>query len=323
MKLSRLLPLSALALSLFPFVTQAQSSWPSRPIRVVVPFAPGTVTDVVPRIVFEQVSAQLGQSIVVENRPGAGGTTAAGFIAKADADGTSILVNSSAHTIAPALYPNVNYDAAKDFAAVLPLGVVPSVLVVSRARGFKTVGDFVAAAKAKPGAMNFGSAGVGTATHLSAMRFLASAGLEAVHIPFKGGPEAMNEIIAGRLDFFFAPVANALPLVKDGALTALVVNSAKRSAALPDVPTTAEFGFTNAEYPFWIGTFLPAKTPRAIVDRLHDEVVKALATPSVKDKLATLGVDPMPMSPTEFDAFVVRQIAADAALARTAGIKPQ
>jgi tripartite-type tricarboxylate transporter receptor subunit TctC len=133
----------------------------------------------------------------------------------------------------------------------------------------------------------------------------------------------MSEIIAGRLDFFFAPVANALPLVKDGALTALVVNSAQRSAALPDVPTTAESGFNDAEYPFWIGTFLPAKTPRAIVDRLHDEAVKALATPPVKGKLATLGVDPTLMSPTEFDAFIVRQIAADAALARTAGVKPQ
>jgi tripartite-type tricarboxylate transporter receptor subunit TctC len=155
------------------------------------------------------------------------------------------------------------------------------------------------------------------------MRFLASAGLEAVHIPFKGGPEAMSEIIAGRLDFFFAPVANALPLVKDGPLTALVVNSAQRSAALPDVPTTAESGFNDAEYPFWIGTFLPAKTPRAIVDRLHDEAVKALATPSVKSKLATLGVDPILMSPTEFDAFIVKQIAADAALVKTAGVKPQ
>lgn len=329
MKLSRLSPLFALSLSLIPCVVQAQAqaqiqaNWPSRPIHVVVPFAPGTVTDIVPRLVFEQVAAQLGQSIVVENRPGAGGTAAAGIIARSDADGTSVLVNSAAHTIAPTLYPNLGYDAAKDFAAVVPLGIVPNVLVVSRARGFKTVADFVAAAKAKPGSMNFGSAGVGSATHLSAMRFLASAGLEAVHIPFKGGTEAIGEIIAGRLDFFFLPVANALPYVNDGALTALVVNSAKRSSALPDVPTTAESGFINAEYPFWIGTFLPAKTPRMIVDRLHNEAAKALAAPALKAKLAALGVDPMPMSPTEFDSFIVRQIAADGALARTAGIKPQ
>jgi tripartite-type tricarboxylate transporter receptor subunit TctC len=316
------LPLLVLALLVLTSVVQAQNNWPARPLRVIVPFPPGTVTDVVPRLVFDQVAAQLGQRIIVENRPGAGGTTAAGTVAKADPDGTTILVNSSAHTIAPALYPNLSYDAAKDFAAVVPLGIVPSALVVSRAKGYRTVADFVAAAKAKPGAMNFGSAGVGTATHLSAMRFLSSTGVQAVHIPFKGGPEAMNEIIAGRLDFFFAPVANALPHVKDGALTALIVNSAKRSAALPDVPTTAESGFTDAEYPFWIGTFLPVKTPRAMVDRLHGEAIRALATPDVKGKLAALGVDPMLMSPAEFEAFVVKQIAADAALAKAADIKP-
>jgi tripartite-type tricarboxylate transporter receptor subunit TctC len=326
MKPSRLLPVSALALALIPFAAQAQNhaqGWPGRPLRVIVPFPPGTATDVVPRLVFEQLSAQLGQSIIVENRPGAGGTTATGTVAKADPDGYSVLVNSAAHTIAPTLYPNLSYDAAKDFAAVVPLGIVPNVLVVSRASGLRNVADFVAAAKAKRGAMNFGSAGVGTATHLSAMRFLASSGVQAVHVPFKGGPEAMSEIIAGRLDFFFAPVGNALPHVKDGALTALVVNSAKRSAALPEVPTTAEAGFVDAEYPFWIGMFLPAKTSRAIVDKLHSEAVKALATPGVRAKLAALGVDPMIMSPTELDAFVEKQIAADAALAKTAGIKPQ
>ena len=155
------------------------------------------------------------------------------------------------------------------------------------------------------------------------MRFQSSAGVQAVHIPFKGGPEAMKEIIAGRLDFFFAPVGNALPLVKDGTLTALVVNSAKRSAALPEVPTTLEAGFIDAEYPFWIGMFLPAKTPRSIVDRLHSEVAKALATPTVRSRLEALGVDPMTMSSSEMDTFVQKQIAADAALAKAAEIKPQ
>jgi tripartite-type tricarboxylate transporter receptor subunit TctC len=327
MKPCRLLPVSLIALALFPFDAHTQNvhaqSWPARPLRVIVPFPPGTSTDVVPRLVFEQLSGQLGQSIIVENRPGAGGTTAAGTVAKAPPDGYTILVNSSAHTIAPALYANLSYHAAKDFASVVPLGMVTNVLVVSRAKGFHTVADFVAAAKAKPGTMNFGSAGVGTATHLSAMRFLASSNVQAVHVPFKSGLEAMGEIIAGRLDFFFAPVGNALPHVKDGALMALVASSTKRSAALPDVPTTAEAGFVDAEYPFWNGLFVPAKTPRAIVDRLHSETVKAMATPGVSAKLAALGVDPMIMSPTEMDAFVEKQIAADAALAKTAGIKPQ
>jgi tripartite-type tricarboxylate transporter receptor subunit TctC len=313
--------LLALGLALVSFTADAQT-WPARPLRVIVPFPAGTITDLVPRLVFEQVSAQLGQSIVVENRPGAGGTTAAGFVAKADGDGYTILVNSSAHTIAPTLYPSLGYDPATDFSAVAALGLVPSVLVVSRTRGFATIADFVAAAKAKPGALNFGSAGVGTATHLSAMRFLSSTGIEAVHIPFKGGPEAMKEIIAGRLDFFLAPVGNALPHVQDGALMALVVNSAQRSAALPDVPTTREAGFVDAEYPFWIGMFVPAKTPRAIVETLHGEVAKALTTPTLRARLAALGVDRMTMSPGEMDTFVRKQIAADAELAKAAGIKP-
>jgi tripartite-type tricarboxylate transporter receptor subunit TctC len=319
--MTRRLAFTALMLLLAESQAEAQA-WPAKPLRVIVPFAAGTITDLVPRLVFEQVSTQLGQIIIIENRPGAGATTGAGFVAKADPDGYTILVNSAAHTIAPALYPNLGYDPLTDFSPVTPLGIVPSVLVVSRTSGFTTIADFVAAAKVKPGALNFGSAGVGTATHLSAMRFQSSTGVQAVHVPFKGGPEAMKEIIAGRLDFFFAPIGNALPHVKDGALKALVVNSAKRSAALPEVPTTAESGFVDAEYPFWIGMFMPAKTPRPIVDRLHSEVVKALATQGLRDKLAALGVDSMTMSPGEMEMFVKKQIAADAALATAAGIKP-
>jgi tripartite-type tricarboxylate transporter receptor subunit TctC len=319
MQSSRLV-LAALGLTLLSFNAHAQT-WPTKPLRAIVPFAAGTLTDILPRVVFERLSTQLGQSIVVENRPGAGSTAAASLVAKADPDGYTILVNSAAHTIAPALYLSLSYDPVRDFSGVVPLGLAPSVLVVSPASGFKTVADFVAGARAKPGVLNFGSAGVGTATYLSAMRFQSSAGVQAVHVPFKGGPEIMSEIIAGRIDFFFAPVGNALPLVKDGKLAALVVNSANRSAALPEVPTTSEAGFTNAEYPFWIGMFLPAKTPRTIVEKLHNEAVKALAAPKVQERLAALGVDPMPMTPAEFDAYVRKQIAADAALVKAAGIK--
>ena len=320
MKPSRLTLVSALSLTLLSFNADAQT-WPEKPLRAIVPFAAGTLTDILPRVLFEQLSTQLGQSIVVENRPGAGSTTAASLVAKADPDGYTILVNSAAHTIAPALYPSLTYNPMRDFAAVIPLGLAPTVLVVSPASGFKTAAEFVAAAKAKPGVLNFGSAGVGTATHLSAIRFQSSAGVQAVHVPFKGGPEIMSEIIAGRIDFFMAPVGNAMPLVKDGKLTALVVNSTKRSAALPEVPTTLEAGFSDAEYPFWIGMFLPAKTARTIVERLHDEAVKALATPRVRDKLIALGVDSMAMTPTEFDKFIEKQIAADATLVKAAGIK--
>ena len=297
--------------------------WPTRPLRAIVPVAAGSLVDIVPRIVFEQLAIQLGQTIVVENRPGAGATIGTGLVAKADPDGYTVLVTSSAHTIAPSLFANLSYDPARDFAAVAPLGVTPFVLVVPPARGFKTAQDLVAAAKAKPGAFNFSSLGVGTASHLSAERFLLSTGLQAVHVPFKGGPEAMTGVITGRIDFYFVAIGAALPYIEDGKLSALAVNSAKRSAALPDVPTTREAGFNNAEYPTWFGLFLPAKTPREIVDKLHRETFKALQEPKVRDKLAALGFDPMVMTPSEFDAFIAKDIAANAALVKAVGLQPQ
>ena len=296
-------------------------TWPTKPLRAIVAAGAGSTIDIIPRVVFEQLSLQLGQSIVVENRPGAGGTIAANFVAKADPDGYTILVHSNAHTISPSLYPNLGYHPARDFAAVIQLGITPNVMVVPPAKGWKTVGDLVAAAKAKPGALNFSSVGVGTATHLSAERFLFSAGVQAVHVPLKGGAEAMTEVIAGRIDFFFGPVGLVLPHVREGTLTALVVNGSKRAAALPDVPTTLEAGFADAEFPSWFGIFLPAKAPRDVVDKLHSEALKALQAPKVRDKLATLGVEPMVMTPAEFDAHVEKEIAVNAALVKAIGIK--
>jgi tripartite-type tricarboxylate transporter receptor subunit TctC len=275
------------------------------------------------RQLFEHLSTQLGQAIIVENRPGAGQTIGASVVAKSEPDGYTLLVNSSAHAIAPSLHLNLNYHPARDFAAVIPLGIMPNVLVVPPAKGFKTVGEFVAAAKAKPGAMNYTSAGVGTATHLSAERFRSSAGIEAVHVPLKGGAEAVTEVMTGRIDFFFGPVGVVAPRVREGKLTALLVNGAKRSSLLPDVPTTLEAGFSNAEYPFWLGVFVPAKTPRDIVDRLHRETLKALQARKVRDKLAALGIDPMVMTPTEFDAHIEKEIAVNAALVKAIGFQPQ
>ena len=319
MKPLRLLASTAVALALA-VSTAGADNWPVKPLHVIVPFGAGTTTDIVPRIVFEQVSAQLGQPAIVENRPGAGATTGAGAVAKADADGYTLLVNSSAHTIAPSLYPGLGYDASHDFAAVAPLGLVPSVLLGSTAKGFTRASDLVGAAKAKPGLLNFASAGVGTATHLSAVRFNSSAGIEAVHVPFKAAPEILGEMMAGRIDYFLAPIAVALPFIGDGKLVALAVNTPARLPAIPDVPTLSEAGFANADYSFWIAIFAPAKTSRTIVDRLAADTRKAIDEPKVRDKLAALGIEPMQLTPDALDALVARQIATDAELVRAAGL---
>ena len=311
-----------LLLALAAFDVPAQG-WPAKPIRAIVPVGAGSSTDIVHRLVLEQLSAQLGQPVVVENRVGAGGTIGSGLVAKALPDGYTLLAHGSAHTIAPAIYKNLPYDPARDFAAVVPLGSSPSVLVVSPATGMKSAADLVAAAKARPNALNFSSVGIGTATHLSAERFRSSAGVQAVHIPFKGGAEAMTEVIAGRVDFFFGPVALVLPQIREGKLAALAVNTDRRSAALPDVPTMREAGIWDAEYPIWFGLFAPTGTPREIVERLNRETVQALQASRVRERLAGLGVDPMPMSPDEFAAHVQREVALNAALAQKAGLKAE
>jgi len=318
--MNRAIPLLLAALAAFDVSAQG---WPTKPLRAIVPVGAGSSTDIVHRIVLEQLSEQLGQPIVVENRVGAGGTIGTGVVAKAPADGYTLLAHGSAHTITPALYKNLSYDPVRDFAAVVPLGISPIVLVVSPARGMKTAGDLVAAARARPNALNFSSVGIGTATHLSAERFLASAGVQAVHVPFKGGAEAMTEVMAGRVDFFFGPIALVLPHIRDGKLVALAVNAARRSAILPELPTLAEAGIKDAEYPIWFGLFAPAGTQREIVERLNRETLKALQMPKVRERLAGLGVDTMPMSPDEFAAHVAREVSLNEGLARKASLKAE
>lgn len=301
--------------------TQAQD-WPSRPIHVMIPFGAGSATDIVPRIVFEQLTMQLNQPLIIENRVGAGGTLATAAVAKAEPDGYMLLATSNAHTIAPAMYSNLTYDAAADFAAVAAFGSVPNVLIISPAKGIKTVQELVAAAKARPGALNYASVGVGSATHLSVERFRLSAGIEIVHIPFKGGPEALTEVIAGRVELYFCPINTALPYIRDGRVIPLVVNSAKRAAALPDVPTTLEAGYRDADLPIWLGMLAPAKTPRDIVEKLHRHTVRALQMPATQERLSKAGVEPLPLTPAEFDARIRSDIAAHGVLIKTAGIKP-
>jgi tripartite-type tricarboxylate transporter receptor subunit TctC len=300
---------------------QPVPNWPTKPIRAIVPIAPGTGADVVFRLVFNELSNRLGQQIVVENRGGAGGTIGSAAAAKADPDGYTILAQSTSHTIAPALYPNMPYDVTRDFIAVVPLGKMPTALIVAPSKGIKTVQQLVAEAKAKPGTFTFASAGVGSTTHLTMERFLLSAGITAVHVPFRGGG-FRPEVASGRVDFAFSPIAVAVPDVRDGRLLALAVSARDRASGFPEVPTTLEAGYPNSDYALWLGVFLPAKTPPAIVDRLHDETIKALQSPGLRERLAGLDVEPMVMTTAEFDAFIKNEVVSQGALAKAAGLKP-
>ncbi len=310
---------AALATPALPRLAWSQT-WPSRaPIRAMIPFTAGSTVDIVGRVVLDAMSAGLGQTIIVENRGGAGGTIGTAMVAKADPDGYTLLINASAHSAAPAAYPNVTYDTAKDFSAVASFGSVPNVVVIAPGKGIKTLPDLVAAAKR--GSLSYGSAGVGSATHWAAERLRISAGFQGVHVPFRGGPEALTEVVAERVDFMCIGISSGLPFIQDNKLIPLAVCTPKRSAALPNVPTTIEAGFADSDYVFWNGILAPAKTPREIIDRLHAETQKALALPGVQAKFAPQGIEPMPLSPAEFDALIKKEIDSNIALVKAANLK--
>jgi tripartite-type tricarboxylate transporter receptor subunit TctC len=301
--------------------TQANAqAWPTRSILAVIPFSAGNANDVVGRVVLDQLSQQLGQPIVIENRAGAGGTTGVASVARATPDGYTILVHSSTFSAGQAIYKSLPYDTLHDFAAIIPLGLQPTVLVASPSKGWKTLADLIAAAKASPGKLTFASAGVGSASHLAAERLRFSAGFNALHVPYRGPNEALSDVITGRVDFYFLPIAPALPLINDEKLVALAVSTANRAATLPNVPTTAEAGLKDAAYHFWTGLFAPAQTPKAIIAKLYDETHRALDVPAVQERLTKLGVDPLPMGMAEFDTYFRDDVASTVKLVRDAGI---
>src|ERR1700760_3073899 len=265
------------------------AEWPTKSIRVVVPYAAGSATDLVPRTVFEQVGRQVGQSFVVENRPGGGTTIGSAQVKAAEPDGHTILVHSNAIVTVPAIQLSVPYDPVQDFSGLTTLGNVPLVLVVAPSKGIKSVKELVAKAKAKPGELNYAAAGIDTPPHLAMERFRLAAGFEGQLVPFKGAPEALTEVMTGRVDIYFAPITPALPLIKDGKLLALAVSSSKRASALPDVPTTIEAGVPDSDMDFWVGAFVPKKTPRDVVARMQAEIAKAIESQAIKSKLTTLG----------------------------------
>ena len=295
-------------------------SWPTKTIRAIIPFPPGSGTDTIARPVLNQMSKQLGQPIIVDNRPGAGGTIGMAAVAHADPDGYTILVHSNSFTVVPATYTKLSFDPVRDFVGVMPVASLPMALVVAPDKGYRNVNDLVTAGKAKPGSINYASAGAGGATHLGAERFRLAAGFEGVHVPYKGSAEALIDVITGRVDYYFSPVGLALQHIKAGKLTALAVSSSKRSTALPDVPTTVEAGLPNSDYNVWIGLMVPAKTPRQIVEKLHDEMVKAIQSKDVQETFKTLVAEPMIMSTDQFDAMLKSETSMNATLVKAAGV---
>jgi tripartite-type tricarboxylate transporter receptor subunit TctC len=302
-------------------MAHAEEDWPSRLIKAVIPFGAGSATDVVPRLVFDRLAAELGQPIVIENRAGAGGTLGSAMVAKADPDGYSILAHSSALTIAPAIFPDLAFDATKDLASVLMIGSSANVMIVPVSRPWQNVQDFITEARAKPGSISFGSVGIGSAVHISAEKFRLAAGFEATHVPYRGGAEVIADIIGGRIDFYFCPLATALPLIRAGQVRALLVSTPQRVADLPDVPAPPEAGLQNADSLIWFGVFMPAKTPRDIVDRFHAAGIKVLNEAGMQDSLKRLGVEALPMTPAQMDDFVARETVANREVIKAAGIK--
>ena len=298
-------------------------AWPTKPVRVVVPFTAGSATDILARTYGQKLQEYWGQSVIVDNRPGAGGTIGTGIVAKSPPDGYTLLVHSAAYAVNPSIYPDLPFDTLKDFVEVAPLGGQPNVLVVAPSSGIKSVTDLIAQAKAKPGAFNYASAGTGSGTHVNAEKFKLATGIDAVHVPYKGTPEALTDTMAGRVTYFFSPISAALPQIKDGKLVALAVSSAQRSSLLKDVPTIAESGLPGFDYNLWVGLFAPAGLPPELVAKISKDVERALASPEIKERFANLGAEPMPMTPAEFRAFTRADVETSAKIVKAANIKVQ
>jgi tripartite-type tricarboxylate transporter receptor subunit TctC len=319
--LASLTSLTVLA-ALSPLAASAQGAYPNKPIRVIVPFAAGSTTDIIARAIADKMGQSMGQTLIIDNRGGASGTIGQAAVATAAPDGYTIMVHSSSHTVSPSTFAKLPFDTTTDFVGVTPISSTPNVLVMSPSKNIKTLQELLAAARAKPGSMNFASAGQGSATHLNAEKFKLAAKIEATNIPFKGSGEAVTEVMSGRVDYYFSPIAPVIGQIRSGQLVALAVGSPKRASALPQVPTTAEAGVPGSEFNFWIGMMAPAKTPRDIVNRLHDEVVKALASPEVKERFLKLGADAWTLKPEQFDAYIKEEIKTNAALVKAAGLTP-
>ncbi len=296
------------------------ADYPDRAVRVIVPIDAGSTTDVIARMIGERISGPLGQPIVVENRGGAGGSIGSAIVAKSAPDGYTLLIASSSHTVNPAIYPSLPYSTTRDFSGVTMLVTLPNILVVSPAKNITSMNALIELAKSKPGQLNYGSGGIGSAAHMSAEQFRAAAKFDAVHVAFKGTPAVVNELIAGRIDYAFVPITNALPQIRAGKLVPLGLGSTERTPLLPNVPTTVEAGVPGSSYAVWIGLFAPGNTPKDIVNKLNREVVAALKDPTIVERLAAVGAAPAPMSPEAFDNYVKAEIDSVAKTVKLSGI---
>jgi tripartite-type tricarboxylate transporter receptor subunit TctC len=317
--------IAAIALAVLGMAAPADAqNYPDKAVKIVASFPPGSAIDIVARIVADKLTPGLGQPVIVENRAGAGGNIGTDIVAKSQPDGYTLLITSSAIASAPALYKRLNYDPVKDFATVGPVGVLPNVLVVAtnNDKGIKSVADLVAYAKKNPGKLTYASAGTGSSTHMSDEKFRVAAGIDAVHVAYKGTPEAMTDIMGGRVDFMFTTMASGIPLIQGDKLVALSVGADQRSPLLPNVPTTAEAGVKDADYALWVGVFAPAKTPKPVIDKLNQELTKALQSADMKERLAKVGADPWFMKPEAFAAQIQKEINENIELVKKAGIEP-
>ena len=314
---------TVLGAALLAFAAQALAQYPNKPVHVVISFTPGSSTDIVGRVVAAKLSEYWGQPVVPENRAGAGGSVGSAVVAKADPDGYTLLINSNAHCVNPAIYAKMPYDTTRDFTDIVPLAIQPNVLTVRPDGPYKNLMDLVNAAKAKPGVLNIGHAGIGSGTHLNTEKFLSGAGIKMTQIPFKGTPEVIAAMFSGDVQAYWAPISAAMGVIKGGKLRPLAVSTAKRNPQLPDVPTTAEAGVKGAEAPLWFGLWGPAGIPADVTAKINADVRKAIADPVVRERLVNGGNDTMDMSPAEFAKFVRSEIDDYTKVLRAAGVKPQ
>jgi tripartite-type tricarboxylate transporter receptor subunit TctC len=315
--------LLAAAAVLLSGATQAQDAYPSKQVRIIVPFTPGSATDVMARIVGERLTTAWNHPVIVDNRPGAGGSIGIRETARAAPDGYTLAVVSSGHAVNHVLYKDLGYDTLKDLSAVAMLGSLPSVLIVPPTLGINSVKELVAMLKAKPGAYNYATAGVGSGAHVSAEAFNVAAGVKALHVPLKGTPPMLTETMAGRIHYAWVPAVSSMGLVQDGKVKPLAVSTPKRIAALPDVPTIAEAGFPQGESTFWLALLAPAKTPADVVGKINAEVQRALQSGEIRERLAKLGTEPMAMSPAQSDAFIAREYQVLGKIMIDSGATPQ